>query len=105
MKMLKINFPLINKIRRNCPHFQTKEIFYLRGEDDQSDTTGESNDQWIGNKFNNRSQSCDAHDDKHNIRHESCDDQAIHAMRLYYAINDHDECSCRATDLYTASSQ
>ncbi len=50
-QMLKIYFPFGKEIGRNLGYTQSKQVFYLRGENGKGNTTGEPNNNGVGNKL------------------------------------------------------
>src|SRR5664279_1557450 len=74
IKIMTITFPFFDKIRRYCPHVKSQKVLYFRGKNDQRDTTGKSDDQWVRDKLDDRSKSGKTHDDEHDTGHECRDD-------------------------------
>src|SRR5690625_27802 len=104
MKILRINFPFIDKIGWNCIYRQTEKIFDLRGKYNDSNSTCKTNNEWIGNKFQKISKPCKPHSYEHNSRHKGGNDQSIDSMILYNCINNNDKCTRRPSDLNPTSS-
>ncbi len=96
---------LFDKARWNSSHFQSQKILYLRGEDDKGDTAGETYDQRVRNEFDDGTKPGKAHNDQHHACDEGCDDQPVYTIGLDDAIDDHDKCPCRTTDLHPAAPQ
>ena len=51
--MFEIGDPFGNEIRRDLIHCQPKKVFHLRGENGEGDTTGETDNDRVGDKLDN----------------------------------------------------
>ena len=53
IEMFEIGDPFGNEIRRDLIHCQPKKVFHLRGENGDGDTTGETDNDRVGDKLDN----------------------------------------------------
>src|SRR5689334_7237731 len=92
-----------------CGHrsgqLQPKVIVDLSAEDENRNTAGETNRDWIGDEFDHRAQASESHDQEDNSSHDGADEEIAGAVLLADTVNDDDERTRRAADGDTRAAQ
>ena len=104
-EILEVDYPLPGEVARHFGGREAEQILDLRGEDRHGDTAGETDDDRVGNEFDDRPQAEESQQDQEYARHDRGDGQSLDAVLLDDAIDDHDECTCGAADLYATAAE
>ena len=84
-------YPLLDEVGRNGVHLHAQQVFYLRGEDGDGNTAGESDDDGIGDVLDDGAQSENTQQDEKDASHEGGNGESLHTILLNDAIDDDDE--------------
>ena len=99
-QVLEIGNPFLNEVAWNGIHLHAQQILYLCGEDGDSDTAGETNDDGVGNVLDDSTQAQQAETDKENTRHECGDGETLYAILVDDASHDDNKSTRRTANLY-----
>ena len=95
-QVLEIGNPFLNEVAWNGIHLHAQQILYLRSEDGDGDTAGETNDDGVGNVLDDGTQAQQAETDKENTRHECGDGETLYAILVDDASHDDNKSTRRA---------
>ena len=97
--------PLLYEVARHLVDAQSEEVFYLRGENRDGDTAGESHDDGVGDELDDGAQMQHSEEDEEGTCHQSGNGEPLEAILLDDAIDDDDEGTRRSANLHLAASE
>ena len=105
-QVLCIDNPFLNEVAGHSSlYLHTQQVFYLSCKDGYGDTAGETYDDRVGNVLDDGAQMQQSESDEEHTRHQRGNSQSLHTIFVDDASHNHDEGTCRAANLYFATTQ
>ena len=103
--MLEVACPLFEEFGRNTFRSHSEKVLDLCREDRYGDTAGKSDNDRIGDEFDDGSQLEQAQQNEQYTGHDRCDDQTFFSVLGDDPVDDYDKSAGRSADLYLAAPQ